>query len=123
MAHFLIENGADVNIANGQGWMPVHLAVWGPPELMAFVLDHGADINAVKEYDQETPLHMAVQTRYPKLELVELLLRRGTDRTLINRQGQTARDLAVQNQQTEIIAVFDAVPAPVVKIQDDSLKE
>lgn len=57
-ARFLIERGADVNLA--KSWSPLHHAAsGGQTELAAALLDAGADINIRSKADDTTPLHTA----------------------------------------------------------------
>lgn len=85
----LIERGAKVQ---KPGWSPVHYAATGPnTEVLALLLDRGADINA-RAPDMSTPLMMAV--RFGPEESVKLLVRRGAETSYINERNLTAADMA-----------------------------
>lgn len=88
-ARKLIDRGAKVQ---KPGWSPVHYAATGPnTELLAMLLDRGADINA-RAPDMNTPLMMAV--RFGPEDSVKLLVRRGAEKSYINERNVTAADLA-----------------------------
>jgi len=85
----LMERGAKVQ---KPGWSPVHYAATGPnTELLAMLLDSGADINALAP-NRNTPLMMAA--RYGPEENVKLLVQRGADKKLINERNLSAADMA-----------------------------
>ncbi|XP_047495309.1 adhesion G protein-coupled receptor L2-like isoform X1 [Penaeus chinensis] len=56
----LLEEGAEVDARDKQGWTPLHNAAYsGNEEMVRILIKHGADINA-KDYQYErTPLHIA----------------------------------------------------------------
>lgn len=85
----LIDRGAQVN---REGWSALHYAATGPqPQASALLLERGAAIDA-RAPNGNTPLMMAAL--YGKEETVRLLLARGADRQLRNRQDRTAAELA-----------------------------
>ncbi len=85
----LIERGAKVQ---KPGWSPVHYAATGPnTELLAMLLDRGADINALAP-NRNTPLMMAA--RYGPENNVKLLVQRGADKKLTNERNLSAADMA-----------------------------
>lgn len=69
----LIENGADVNVATEEGWMPIHYAAYyGYLEVMELLIKNGADPHQLLG-DDDTPLQIA---RYKKHDKVVKLLER-----------------------------------------------
>lgn len=60
--------------------------------VLKFLIDKGADINAV-DINGNTPLHVASYYDY-YYENIEELISRGADRTIKNKDGKTAFDLA-----------------------------
>jgi len=88
-ANKLIERGAKVQ---KPGWAPVHYAASGPStELLAMLLDRGAEINALAP-NGSTPLMMAA--RFGPEDSVKLLVQRGADKKLLNDRNLSAADLA-----------------------------
>jgi hypothetical protein len=48
MVKLLLENGANVNAADGRGLTPLHYACWKRAPLVArILLENGADVNAI----------------------------------------------------------------------------
>jgi hypothetical protein len=88
-AQLLLEHGAKVNLT---GWSPLHYAASGPePELVQFLLDRGAEIDATSP-NGSTPLMMAAQ--YGAEDSVTLLLERGADPKRRNQLDLSAADFA-----------------------------
>ncbi len=111
-----LAKGADVNarrsftIDKGFG-EPTMLAV-PYPKLLAYLLDHGADINAANDYGFNA-LHTAAG-RPGNHESLELLVKRGADINRANRNGQTAIAIAVNDNQpstVELLLKLGAKPA------------
>jgi ankyrin repeat protein len=75
-------------------------ALGGDAEVVKLLLDHGAEINARDQESGATPLAYAASLG--RAEVVELLLDRGADAALKNIRGQTALELAEENNQKEI---------------------
>lgn len=133
-----LQAGADVNLASGpERYTPLMLAaVNGKPELAAFLLSHGAKVDAV-DSGNETALHYAAFRG--RDEIVKLLLAKGADpnartkslwtplmsaaseghgnivralvangarKELKNGQGQTARQIAELFGHTDIAALL-----------------
>ncbi len=78
---YLVQLGSDVNAADSRGYTPLHGAAYlGNHELIAYLMDHGADIKAVAK-DKNTVADMANgPTRFgiPHPETVELLEKLGS---------------------------------------------
>jgi ankyrin repeat protein len=87
----LVTAGYDVNAFDDMSYTPLHCAVGhNRPEAAAWLLDHGADINANEEAKiGETALCLAVQGA--PAEIVEMLLKRGADPDIPGWMGLTAR--------------------------------
>jgi ankyrin repeat protein len=74
------------------------------PKLLAYLLDHGADINAANEYGFNA-LHMAAG-RPGNHESLELLVKRGADINRANRNGQTPIAMAVNDNQPSTVELL-----------------
>jgi len=67
MARLLIDNGADVNIRNEEGYTPLHWAAGeGQKELVVILIIHGADVNAHNKRGW-TPLRWAEAQRQKEI--------------------------------------------------------
>ncbi len=91
-----LARGADPNTKDPQsgGTLLATAALMGHTEIVALLLEHGADINA-KSRDGGTPLHAAAFLG--RAETVKLLLEKGADTTLRSNMGGTAIDGAKLN--------------------------
>lgn len=106
----LIKYGADVNLIT-EGYSILHDAVYQFRTINCFklLLDSGIDINACindenNDRNGYTTLHLA--TIYDNINIVKLLLERGADKTLLTKSGFTAKELAEQNEHTEIASIL-----------------
>jgi ankyrin repeat protein len=90
----VIDCGIDPNAReDDKSATPLHAAAEsGSPEVVEFLLEHGADLNARDKYG-DTPLHYAAAFGHP--ETVRLLLERGTDPNIRNKYGATPLHYAV----------------------------
>jgi ankyrin repeat protein len=96
----LIEQGADVDAAQGDGATPLHWAAYKIDlELVRMLLARGARPNAVNRYGS-SPLAEAVKAA--NLELVGLLLEAGADVDAPNLDGETALMLAARTGSVEV---------------------
>lgn len=98
VARLLIENGADVNAVAADGKTPLFCcASSNSVEIAELLLDHGAEINVVAEASKRlTPLHYSAWKGC--IELTMYLLERGASWDLKNSYGNTAFDLADQDE-------------------------
>jgi ankyrin repeat protein len=100
----LLDRGADVHAAarNGMKVQALHAAVASRnAEAVALLLDRGADPNARQQVGY-TPLMGAANAG--REDLVDLLLRHGADRTLVNDEGKTAADIARERGHAAVAA-------------------
>jgi ankyrin repeat protein len=106
VVHFLLEQGAEVNVAskNQQRVMPLHAAVAGRHlEIAEALLMAGARVNA-RQAGNFTPLHGAVENG--QVETVKLLLGYGADVRAISDTGQTAIEIGQAKGYGEIVELL-----------------
>jgi uncharacterized protein len=95
IAMLLVQQGADVNAAsqNEMRVSPIHSAVAARnTELVKFLIDHGADINATQTGGY-TPLHAAAHNGDE--ELIKFLLEHMADINAMTDSGKTPMELAI----------------------------
>ncbi len=104
----LIESGTDINMPDSERHKSTALhdaATWNSMQLVNFLLDNGANPNALDAYNR-TPLMVAILYREGDEQsiasLVETLIVRGTDHSVQSSSGQTAYDLAIEKGYTLI---------------------
>ncbi|MGA7195404.1 MAG: ankyrin repeat domain-containing protein [Anaerolineales bacterium] len=105
-AQYLINAGARVNSAskNKMKVTPLHsAAAGGHTELVKFLLEQGADPNALQE-SGFTPLHAAAQNG--DVESIHQLLLHGADTDVKSAQGKTPLDYATESQKSEAIGLL-----------------
>ena len=100
---FLIKNGADVNAKNDEGITPLHIVLY--PEIAQILIAHGAVINAVSK-NGDTPLHVMAAEGDQTLDVVELLLENGADKSIKDKQGKTAFDIAKSRDEEGLMEIL-----------------
>lgn len=84
----LLQRGADVNAAQGDGMTALHWAAErGDVALAGMLVQAGANVESVTRVGQHTPLHVAA--RNGRADVVELLLKAGSDATATTHPGET----------------------------------
>ncbi|WP_202081165.1 ankyrin repeat domain-containing protein [Caldalkalibacillus salinus] len=110
VAEFLIQHGAPVDIRtkNEMDNLPIQTASSNKNlEIVALLLQNGADANAKQHHGGFTLLHEA--SLLGNVELVKLLLKHGADPHIANETGQTPIDIAKGQNFTEILALLQDV--------------
>jgi len=106
---FLLNRGADPNMADARGDTPLILAAGiGFEEAGAYMLAKGAKVDAINRRG-ETALAIAVQQRQPRM--VELLLRAGANPDRPDRvSGYTPRDYAKRDTRNpQILKLIETI--------------
>lgn len=108
----LLADGADVNVAQGDGMTALHWAARnGAGELVDLLLGAKADVAAVTRIGLQTPLHLAGEMghEWP----VRSLLKAGADPAALTATGATALHLAAEAGAEEGVAALLDGGAPV----------
>ncbi|KAJ8664257.1 hypothetical protein QAD02_005919 [Eretmocerus hayati] len=102
VVEMLLNKGARVNVCFQDQRQPLHLicdksSTTIPDEtrriaIAKLLLKHGANINAVEKSNRDTPLILAVRSKY--FRLTEFLLNNGSDRHYLNKNSETAFQVA-----------------------------
>ena len=93
----LIQQGADVNSRNSEGWTPLNGASGnGHLKVVRLLIDNGADVHSPNDKGR-TPLHSTTS-----VDIVKLLLQSGADFNLHDNDGMTALDLAFDDGKLEV---------------------
>jgi len=109
VAGFLLDHGADINIADGQRQTALHHAAQAGNKGMAeLLLSRGADVNA-KDFWGQDPLNLAAGKGF--LAVVEVLLANKADVNAVDEQGKTPLHPAALNGQATIVRTLLATGA------------
>lgn len=105
----LIDGGKDVNfideICHFRIITPLQLASQhGQSDCVRLLIEKGADVN-LKDRENWTPLHLASACGH--LDCIQLLLDNGADKTLINDRGESAFDLAKNDEIRAFIDTYE----------------
>jgi ankyrin repeat protein len=106
VARVLLENGADMEIRDGDYWRPLERAVEnGHVEVVQVFLEHGADVNA-GGVTNATALHAACAFGHPSLARV--LLEHGADANAKEYSGETPLHWATDEEAVLILLEYGA---------------
>ncbi|MFK8006553.1 MAG: ankyrin repeat domain-containing protein [Saprospiraceae bacterium] len=103
IASFLLEKGADPNIASNNDFKvtPLHsAAAISQIEIVNILLENGANANA-KQSSGVTALHSAAHNG--TIEIVKLLLQNGADKNVKTQDGKSVLDFAKEGGFTETV--------------------
>lgn len=92
---YLVEQGADVNAESGnagRGTALIYAAAANKYEVAEYLLENGANIDATTPVHNETALVWAVAFGHERM--IKMLLEKGADKTIKNKEGKTVEDLA-----------------------------
>jgi len=114
----LLNAGADPAAVTDEGWTPLHSASrWNCSDCVQLLLSFGAPLNQTTRGGQ-TALHLAAFGTNNRETLELLLTQPGLDGTLVNSQGDTARDVAERNGL--LGQLFDAIfPSSVHQYKEE----
>lgn len=119
LTELLMFDPALVTSYSADGFTALHFAAFfGRPDAARFLLDRGADANAVgRGWMTGTPLHSAASSRQP--EVVALLLAAGADPDARQGQGWTPLHSAARNGDLESVDALLAADADPAATNDD----
>lgn len=99
----LLKRGASVNASDAQGWTALHFAADGHRVREGHLLiEYGAPVDA-PDHHGNTPLWRAVFAAKGNVEMIQLLLANGADKTRKNKHGVSPLELS------ETIGNYDVV--------------
>ena len=104
---YLIIEGADPFQEDKRGCNSLHYAARaGKGDFIKKILDYGIDVN-LTDRNGWSPLHWAVASKKDSAEVVDLLLERQCNKSLKDKQGRTAFDLAKTFEKQDEAAILD----------------
>ncbi|KAJ3606223.1 hypothetical protein NHX12_025743, partial [Muraenolepis orangiensis] len=114
IAHYLLQQGADVTTGDHFRWSPLHHAAHGGHlKLLLLLVQAGAQVDALSLYGA-TPLMRAIESS--QAACVDYLLEAGAKVTAENRTGQNCLDMAKGFADPRIIELvqtkMDSLPKP-----------
>ncbi|UNF62747.1 ankyrin repeat domain-containing protein [Spiroplasma poulsonii] len=101
IVQLLLDKGADVNLQNKNGDIPLITAIKNNDlKMVQLLLDNGADIN-LQNKNVDIPLITAIKNN--DLKMVQLLLDKGADVNLQNKNGLIPLDYAMDRNNKELV--------------------
>ncbi|XP_051709403.2 ankyrin repeat domain-containing protein 55 isoform X1 [Oryctolagus cuniculus] len=116
----LLRNGAKHNIPDKNGRLPLHAATAEPDARLLTVLLQQSSLSEINHQDNEgmTPLHWAAFHNRP--QHTQLLLKKGADPTLVDKDFKTALHWAVQSGNRILCSIILSHPqGPSIVNHDD----
>jgi ankyrin repeat protein len=100
---FWINLSKNVNAQDDNGITPLHVAcAYNNIKAIELLLDKGADVNKQTHEGGFTPLHLAVLLDQDK-KMKQLLLAKGADKSIKDKEGFTAKDLINKVKEDDIV--------------------
>ncbi len=105
VAEYLLDAGADHGLTDKRGCAPLHIAVAGNDvRLVLCLLDHGAQVNIRTQSNGRTPLMVAAAAGFE--EMVQLLLSRKADPSIVDSAGKLPLERAVECHRSGVAEVL-----------------
>lgn len=107
----LLEKGADPNIKDSEGALPLSESVLATinPNIIKMLLDKGAKINAQEENGATALIYAATNKRATseeRTQTIQMLLDRGADKTLKDEKGKTAAVWAKETGNKDVVELL-----------------
>ena len=100
----LLQNGADVNARDDRRWTPLlYVATAGCPQCTKTLLENGAKLN---EWDKNRMTALSLAAKQNKANAVKALLEHGADPTILNSEGFSCMDIALNNRFHDVCMVI-----------------
>ncbi|UCG60843.1 MAG: ankyrin repeat domain-containing protein [Candidatus Zixiibacteriota bacterium] len=99
----LLDAGIEVDIPDSHGGTPLLYAMWGQPEMVNWLLDRGAQVNALTD-SSSAPIVNAIYSG--NADIVRALISRGADVNGSGRQDQLPLQIAAVRGNEELCAIL-----------------
>ena len=104
VARYLLDNKADVNTSDNEGYTPLHLASWfGHEAVVQTLLENDASVD-VQDFEGDTPFLNAC--RYKRLAVVKLLTKHKADIHKANEEGDRPVSYLWDDDESKEILCF-----------------
>lgn len=102
----ILKTKPDPDARDSSGGTALHAAMFQKNiKIVEMLIDYGLDVNAIGPKNGYTPLHDAVWGNNP--EAAKLLLAKGADPTIKNKEGQTPLEKAQSEGKEDLIKVLE----------------
>lgn len=103
VAQILIDNGADVNLDNGFGWLPIHeVCRHGWEDWVVNLIKNPMSLTDRSDRDGATPLLIAIMNGHEKI--ASHLVANGSDVNFQNENGVSPFMLAIERQSATLVS-------------------
>lgn len=105
----LIKEKRPLNYHDECGYYPIHYAVGlVEVEITKLLVNNGVKINVTDKKNGDTPLHIAA--KYERVDTIQLLLEKGADTKIRNKNGQTFVDIIKQSHNMAVRSTLYSLP-------------
>jgi len=103
IAKLILSYKIDVNSKNEDGITPIHNVMY--PNIAQILIDSGANIN-ITDNGGNTPLHIQASDGEERNDVIEVLLKSGADKKILNKQGERAYDIAIIREEEDNASIL-----------------
>jgi ankyrin repeat protein len=118
----LLENGANPNLKYKGNYTPLHHSIkYSYDQIVALLIEHNADVTAVKPGNNYTPLHYAAEASYSSVRIINLIKKSGQEFDLLaeNKNGEIPYDLARDNCHYNIATLIKPPTAELKRWREE----